>query len=255
MQAMADGGEAGMVEKRDERRQRPDRERVWRGEAFFHAAHGEVGGEFAGLGRAGQAAGFDHAGAVQHPSGIDEMGSGDFDALQQPVGAIKAENTDLLRLQPSLAQHDAAGMEDGDAAGVQLMIGLAQPELPAIECHGAAAAAQILHVQRFRPRPHHRRDRADDGGGDEAEQHGGEHRRQQKLPGRDPGGARHDQLGGAGEPPERPDTAEQHAEGQDLHGNPGQAQRLDGHHHAEPGVRLAGGAAQQLDEIEHRHQP
>ncbi len=69
-----------------------------------------------------------------------------------------------------------------------------------------------------------------------------------------PGGAGDDQFRGSGQPPEAENAAQQDRERQDLHRDEGQAQRGDLADQAEADLRMIGGAAQQLDEVEHRHQ-
>ena len=255
VQAVAYGGEAGPFEQGDEIRQRPDRERIGGGEALLDTADGEVGGQAHGADGLRQVVGQHGLGIVQQP------GAGVSSALEASMrcnsrSELLRRNT-LTSVPVSLPWRRLtdAGVKNGNAVGDQLAVGLAQPKLPAGQGERAAPALEVGVVHRFGAGEHGGGKRADDGGGTPRRAVRRRRRGGQELPGRDAGSARHNQLGGAGKAPEHQDAAKQDGEGQDLQHDVGQPQRRDLQHQAEGGLRLGRCAAQQLDEVEQRHQP
>ena len=194
--------------------QRPDRQRVRRGEAFLHTPHRQVSGQgdlsapARVLGRAG--------GCVRPPAPNCPRSStrpARLDACQQPVVGVQAEHADSVGCQLLAVQLDVAGMDDGDTLRRQRPVRLPQPKLSTVHCQRPAAASQVGVFQPFGAREHDGGKRAADGNRGSTEQQCAEGRCGEELPRRHAGGARHDQFRRSGQPPEAQDAAKQHANG------------------------------------------
>jgi hypothetical protein len=131
--------------------------------------------------------------------------------------------------------------------GLALSVGLAQPQAAAR--HGQRRVLPVLVagfdllVTAEQGGGH----RVQDGYAQDPDRHGCAQGRQQKLPDRNTGRPRHDQLVLAGQTPEGRQAREEHREGHDLLDQIGQPEQDHRQHDAEADVRLVGHAVEQID--------